>query len=655
MTFTKKTPRASFRLENLEDRLALSWAGVPPTQVSIPSSTVLTLNSNAFASGSASISFNENDYFSFTAPRSGAYQLDAYTPSSSVDTVLGVFNTFGQRLAYNDDISTSNTDSRVTVNLTAGQRYFFGITNYTGTSGGSYAWQVQGPQGGGGGGGDDSYEENDSINAASNLGTLTSRRTLSNLVMADSADWFRFTTSGAGTSSSSVSMTFSHAQGDLDLRLYDSAGNLVRYSDSASNSETVSLNGLAAGTYYVQVYGYNGARNPNYTLDVNPASGGGGGGSGRTLYLNFDGANISRTDLVRWAGSDWASSANDFDTDRNGISVSRFLPNRSDREAIISRVMQLVQEDLRPFGITVQRTTGLAVEGVGATTIFLGQSTLSNGYVHVACEVDQGNNNRTDIAFVGNEDWGTAERTAIAMADVTLHEAGHTYGLWHVQSGTALESMGLRYSISDQSRWVQNTSFLDRSFAAFVDRNGFPHGPGPQNAYRSMLAAFGNASNPAASSVALVDASRMGVFTVTTQSAGVDRVTIRRLASGNLELNVNGQIYELANGYRQINVYTSGDSRDEVRLLTQVPGVNVVVNRQAGAELRSISKGDARQANFWAGTRQDDDHNTGCGCSLCRGGMLMARDQMAGARPNAVVNIQEMVSVSELLQRRRTR
>jgi hypothetical protein len=223
------------------------------------------------------------------------------------------------------------------------------------------------------------------------------------------------------------------------------------------------------------------------------------GSDNRALYLNFDGYNITRTELVRWAGSDWAGSVNDFDADQNGVNVQAFLGNRGDREQIISQMLTMIQTDLNPFGIRVLRTTGGAVENQGVTTLFLGRSTLSNGLYHVACDVDFGNNNRTDIAFVGDEDWGSASNTAIAMADVALHEAGHTFGLYHVQSGTAPESMGLRYN-TPQSQWVTDTRFVDQAFNELPGHGG---GRGPQNAYQTMLRTFpANGSNPTGTNTA---------------------------------------------------------------------------------------------------------------------------------------------------------
>jgi hypothetical protein len=117
---------------------------------------------------------------------------------------------------------------------------------------------------------DDVYEQNDSLAQATGLGTLTATRTVSNLVMAAAADWFSFSTSTAGTAAHSVAISFQNAQGDLALELYNASGQVLRSSNTTGNAETVSLNGLGAGTYYVRVFGSQGATNPSYSLTVTP-------------------------------------------------------------------------------------------------------------------------------------------------------------------------------------------------------------------------------------------------------------------------------------------------------------------------------------------------------------------------------------------------
>lgn len=263
--------RVQLEIEALEERIVPSWAGVPPTQITPPTSSVsVSLNRQGDATGNAAITNNEVDYYSFTAATTGAYRLSATTPTTSyLDTVLGVFNSSGQRVAYNDDISSTNSDSNLTVNLTAGRKYYFGITNYSGSYNGTYSWLVDGPSSGPT---DDAYEPNNSFGVAANLGTLTSAKSITGLVMADSQDWFKFTMNGSGSSANYVRVSFQNASGDLDMALYNAGGTRVGLANGTGNTEQISLSGLASGTYYIQVYGYQGVTNPNYTLDINPGT-----------------------------------------------------------------------------------------------------------------------------------------------------------------------------------------------------------------------------------------------------------------------------------------------------------------------------------------------------------------------------------------------
>src|SRR5262249_38493862 len=60
--------------------------------------------------------------------------------------VIGIYDATGHRLGFNDDISSNNTDSRTSVSLQAGQQYYFGVTNWSGSSvRGSYTWSINGP------------------------------------------------------------------------------------------------------------------------------------------------------------------------------------------------------------------------------------------------------------------------------------------------------------------------------------------------------------------------------------------------------------------------------------------------------------------------------------------------------------------------------
>jgi Secretion system C-terminal sorting domain/Bacterial pre-peptidase C-terminal domain/Fibronectin type III domain len=79
-------------------------------------------------------------------------------------------------------------------------------------------------------------------------------------------DHYRFVITTGGT----ITLTLGTLPADYDLRLLNSAGTQIAISENGSTTgETISTT-LAAGTYYAQVFGYNGANNATtcYTLRV---------------------------------------------------------------------------------------------------------------------------------------------------------------------------------------------------------------------------------------------------------------------------------------------------------------------------------------------------------------------------------------------------
>jgi hypothetical protein len=290
-------------METLEPRLALTWAGVPPISLTPFNALPVTLNTNNIASGTTTIATTEVDFYSFTARTNGAHEFSATTPSSNVDTVIGLFSASGQRLAYNDNISSTNTDSRFTTSLTAGTQYYLGVTNRITTSRGTYTWIIDGPSASTAT--DDNFEENDSLTSAFNLGSLNTSTSFSQLKLVDSADWYRFTTTATGKSTNSVSISFQNLQGNLQLGLYSSTGSLLATSTTTGNAESISLSGRSAGTYYLRVYGNAGATNPNYTLSIAPPAGG-GTASAFQIDLTMTGLSVTQQAVFAQAAARWS-------------------------------------------------------------------------------------------------------------------------------------------------------------------------------------------------------------------------------------------------------------------------------------------------------------------------------------------------------------
>ncbi len=84
-------------------------------------------------------------------------------------------------------------------------------------------------------------------------------------------DWFRFDVSAPARAT--LLLTFQHAQGDLDLRLYAPDGSLVASSLSVTNDEYIDATLDTPGIYHVQVSGWRDARNTyELLLDITPSS-----------------------------------------------------------------------------------------------------------------------------------------------------------------------------------------------------------------------------------------------------------------------------------------------------------------------------------------------------------------------------------------------
>ncbi|WP_020468820.1 SBBP repeat-containing protein [Zavarzinella formosa] len=106
--------------------------------------------------------------------------------------------------------------------------------------------------------------------SATNLGVVNGEQSWNNLSIDSSADedWFKFSTSSAGLAGHLAAIDFVNTEGDLDLRLYDTSGALISASTGNTDTEQTSLQGLAAGTYYLRVSGFSGATQPSYNLRI---------------------------------------------------------------------------------------------------------------------------------------------------------------------------------------------------------------------------------------------------------------------------------------------------------------------------------------------------------------------------------------------------
>jgi hypothetical protein len=108
------------------------------------------------------------------------------------------------------------------------------------------------------------YEPNESLAAAAAVSTGTALSAA--ITTTTDQDWFKVTL--GATSNFNISLT--GLAGDYDLVLYNSAGTQLAISENAGTaSESITTSSSAAGTYYVKVFGYNGASSATcYSLNI---------------------------------------------------------------------------------------------------------------------------------------------------------------------------------------------------------------------------------------------------------------------------------------------------------------------------------------------------------------------------------------------------
>ncbi len=116
---------------------------------------------------------------------------------------------------------------------------------------------------------DDSQKLNDSISTATSLTAVSGIKKDRSIHTILDTDYYKINLAKTGISGNFVEISFDNALGNLDIHLYDAQGNEVASSTSLTDdSEYISLNGLAKGTYYIKIYGIDHAQN-TYTLSWN--------------------------------------------------------------------------------------------------------------------------------------------------------------------------------------------------------------------------------------------------------------------------------------------------------------------------------------------------------------------------------------------------
>jgi hypothetical protein len=209
---------------------------------------------------------SDTDWFRFQISGLGTYEnfISINFDDTKGDLGLYLYDSSGKVIGYSDFI-TSNSESISLAGLKAGtyyaQVYSFlrNVNEYTLLIDAPGTASILSP---------DRFEANNSLAAASDLGLVKGVKQFSNLSINSTTDtdWFKFQLEAAGQKGDWVGIRFDTYQGDLDLQLYNSAGQVIKSATGLRDLEQLSLEGLSLGTYYLRVSGFNGARNGNYSL-----------------------------------------------------------------------------------------------------------------------------------------------------------------------------------------------------------------------------------------------------------------------------------------------------------------------------------------------------------------------------------------------------
>ena len=240
--------------------------------------TTVTLPYNEL--GSAGFGADENDYFYFTAAKSGQLSISLSSLADNLD--LRLYRESGAHIMSSTNIG--NADESLIYQVLAGQSYYFRV-DPAGEAESNYRLQATISSGGqrDGGGNDAS----DFITSARFI-SLPYADSGSVGFAADQADYYRFISPLAGE----ITTSLAGLSGDADLHLLNSLGGVIASStNNGTVSEQISFNAGQGLTYYLHI-APKASQQSDYLLSVTPSDAGTSDGGGSDVSDFFASAPI---------------------------------------------------------------------------------------------------------------------------------------------------------------------------------------------------------------------------------------------------------------------------------------------------------------------------------------------------------------------------
>ena len=202
---------------------------------------------------------NDDDYYTFTAAANGNIDISIFFTNDLGDVDMELFDSSQVSI----DSSTSTDDSeKLVISALAGETYYLHVYGYDGDTNLEYELSIDGPAQL-----PDAYEVNNTFATAADLGPVGDRN-IDGLSIHESDDDDYYKITAAATGNIDFSIFFSDALGDVDMAIYDGSQMFLDDSTSTGDSENVIVAATASATYYVRVYGFSGATNPDYDLVI---------------------------------------------------------------------------------------------------------------------------------------------------------------------------------------------------------------------------------------------------------------------------------------------------------------------------------------------------------------------------------------------------
>lgn len=200
-------------------------------------------------------------------------------------------------------------------------------------------------------------------------------------------------------------------------------------------------------------------------------------GTPTILFVNFDGA-VLRRDCGNDAHYDCSTLANNFDG---------FVPPFTGGATPRSSIMQAARRDLEPFGVRV--VAERPPDGVEYSQVIYG-ALGAQSFAGIAPYIDCGNQFPSDTAF------SQPYFNANLGATVIVHEAGHTWGLEHVE--TVDDNMfpvaeGISATFTDECHQIVANTDLDPGSGSCNAMHEMWCPTGSENTFQELAFLFGPA------------------------------------------------------------------------------------------------------------------------------------------------------------------